>query len=125
MLPILCAKCIEIARNEARGIAEHTWPCAKPRGGWPPTLLQARFEQFLGAGGMIPDGNRRHTTKSGRIIHKVKLLLELHNHIASKLVLRDDRLDPLRRMLGLAPVQNLLKCMMPADDSLDRRTKRR
>ena len=58
------------------------------RGCRQPAPRQACFQQEIGCGTLIPDGDRRHHPESGRVINKPKPVATSDQDIVAEFVLR-------------------------------------
>jgi hypothetical protein len=77
-------------------------------GRWGPTAFEPCLQQLICRRPMIPDGDRRHHSESGRVVYQPKPAHVWHEDIVAELVLRHYSRRGDRRVVRGQPIDGML-----------------
>jgi hypothetical protein len=99
-------------------VTDHSISSRKGGDGWLPTGDYSRPKQFVSVRKMVPDGDRRDSSQSGRSIHQDQPVAPRYDNVVGKLVLYDYICDYLRMddafRLRKRPLHNIPEAAMGA-----------
>ena len=97
---------IYVLKNEACGITENDRSISCFRWSRLPASLQSSFKHLVRRRSMVPDGDRRHDSESGGIVHQIDVLIVVHDDVMAEFVLSHDVLHDHWRHLAREPVHD-------------------
>jgi len=107
-------RCPRIVKNTG-GITKHPISSLESARRWLPASREPCIQQLPVRRLATPDGDRRHCSQSGCVIHQVPIL-KWHQDVVSVLVLCKDGLDCEWRALGPTPIESSLERGVCGDD---------
>ena len=101
--------------KDAGGITKYPISSLESARRWLPASHEPCIQQLPVRRLATPDGDRRHRSQSGCVVHQVPIL-KWHQDVVSVLVLCKDGFDCEWRALGLTPIQSSLERGVCGDD---------